>query len=65
MGRDAESPCWEGEFALGLDEAEPDSVGEMERDGVGGDCSEPGEALFAPLDLDADALSEVTGFTRE
>jgi len=65
LGRDAESPSGEGESGLGLEEAEADSVCERERDGVAEDCSELGEALCAPLGLDAEVLSEVTGFTRE
>jgi len=64
-GRDPEPPSGETEPGLDVDEAEPDSGWETERDWVAADCSEPGEALLAPLGLDAEVMSEVTGFTRE
>jgi hypothetical protein len=64
-GRDPEPPFGETESALGVAGAEPDSGWETERDWVAADCSELGEALLAPLGLDAEVMSEVTGFTRE
>ena len=64
MGCDADSPS-ERESGLRWEEAEPVSVCETEGDCVAADGWAIDEALFAPLALDTEVWSEVTGLTRE
>ncbi len=64
-GRDPDSPFGETEPGLDVDEAEPDSGWETERDWVAADGLVPGEGLLAALGPVAEVWSEVMGFTRE